>query len=152
MMHLKDSFWENLKKNRIQYLITALIAFGVLYVSVWQMADTYFSYAIELIFIPINYWSWIITLLAFAAKYLNKSSTPLIYANEAVYPFYILHQTITIGIGYYIMNLDWGFLPKMFVMVTGTFLGSWIVYEFAIRRWKLIRPLFGLRLTNKYLK
>ena len=152
MMHLKDSFWENLKKNRIQYLITALIAFGVLYVSVWQMEDTYFSYAIELIFIPINYWSWIITLLAYAAKYLNKSSIPLTYANEAVYPFYILHQTITIGIGYYIMNLDWSFLPKMFVMVTGTFMGSWIVYEFAIRRWKLTRPLFGLRLTNKHLK
>jgi hypothetical protein len=109
------------------------------------MKDTHFSYALELIIVPINYWSWILTFFGFAAKYLNKTSEKLRYANEAVYPFYILHQTITIIIGYYIMNLDWGFLLKFSTMIIGTFLGSWILYEFGIRRLKYIRPLFGLK-------
>ena len=146
LMHIKDAFWKSLEVYSIHYLITALIAFSVLYVSVWVMEDTHFSYALELTIIPINYWSWILVLFACAANYLNKTSKLLTYANEAVYPFYILHQTITIIIGYYIMNLSWGFLPKFSIMIVGTFLGSWIIYEFGIRRWKLIRPLFGLKI------
>ncbi|PKG42762.1 acyltransferase family protein [Psychroflexus sp. MES1-P1E] len=145
LIHLKDIFWKSLESYRKLYATIAVLAFSVLYVSVWIMKDTYFSYALELIIIPINYWSWILTFFGFAAKYLNKTSEKLRYANEAVYPFYILHQTITIIIGYYIMNLDWGFLLKFSTMIIGTFLGSWILYEFGIRRLKYIRPLFGLK-------
>ncbi len=148
LMHLKDVFWKSLKSYRTLYTIVSVIAFGILYFSVWVMEDTYFSYVLELTIIPINYWSWILTLFAFAAKYLNRSSKQLSYANEAVYPFYILHQTITIIIGYYIMNLSWEFLPKFSIMIAGTFLGSWVVYEFGIRQWKLIRPLFGLKMNQ----
>jgi len=145
IMQVKDAFWINLKKYYRHYGIIAFAAFGILYISVWIMDDTYFSYALELTIIPINYWSWILVSLAFAAKYLNNPSKELTYANEAVYPFYILHQTITICIGYYIMDLSWSFLPKFALMVLGTFIGSWLVYELGIRRWKLIRPLFGLK-------
>lgn len=146
LIHLKDVFWESLENYRKLYITIAVVAFGILYFSVWIMEDTYFSYALELTIIPINYWSWILTLFAFTAKYLNKTSEKLQYANEAVYPFYILHQTITIIIGYYIMNLEWGFVPKFSIMIIGTFLGSWIIYEFGIRRWKFVRPFFGLKI------
>ncbi len=146
LMHVKEVFWNSLKNHRILYTTISIIAFTILYISVWIMKDTHFSYALELTVIPINYWSWILTFLALASKYLNKSSKGLSYANEAVYPFYILHQTITIIIGYYIMNLEWWFLLKFSVMAVGTFLGSWIVYEFFIRRWKYIRPFFGLKI------
>ncbi|MEN8789134.1 MAG: hypothetical protein ABF295_06425 [Flavobacteriaceae bacterium] len=30
----------------------------------------------------------------------------------------------------------------------GTFPGSGLIYEFGIRRWKIIRPLFGLKLHS----
>ncbi len=149
LMHLKDTFWKCLRNYRVLYTLMAIVAFCILYFSVWVMEDTYFSYALELTIIPINYWSWILVLFAFAAKYLNHSSKRLSYANEAVYPFYILHQTITIIIGSYIMNLNWSFLPKFSIMIIGTFLGSWIIYEFGIRRWKYIRPLFGLKIKRK---
>ena len=146
LMHLKDIFWKHLERYRKIYAIIGLAAFGVLYVSVWRMEDTHISYALELAIIPINYWSWILIFFAFAAKYLNNTSKLLKYVNEAVYPFYIVHQTITIIIGYYIINFDWGFVPKFSIMIIGTFLGSWVLYEFGIRRWKYIRPLFGLKM------
>ena len=36
----------------------------------------------------------------------NKKSTLLSKSNEAIYPFYILHQTVIIVLGYYIVQLD----------------------------------------------
>ena len=90
LIHLKDVFWKSLESYRKLYATIAVLAFSVLYVSVWIMKDTHFSYALELIIVPINYWSWILTFFGFAAKYLNKTSEKLRYANEAVYPFYIL--------------------------------------------------------------
>jgi hypothetical protein len=69
----------------------------------------------------------------------------LAYSNEAVYPFYILHQTVTIIAGYFLMELSWGFFPKFMILTIATFGGSWLLYELFIRRWQLIRPLFGLK-------
>jgi hypothetical protein len=145
LMHIKDTFFTTVIKFRFHLLGMAVLFFTILYVSVWEMPDNEFSWKLEQFSIPLNYWFWILSIFGFGATYLNKAHKILTYANKAVYPFYILHQTITIIIGYFIMNLPWSFLLKFTVMVVGTFLGSWVLYEFAIRPWRLIRPLFGLK-------
>lgn len=91
LMGVKEVLWETLVKYRRIYLGTAVFAFILLYISVWVMDDTLFSYYLELTLIPVNYWSWILTIFGFSAKYLNQTNSKLRYANEAVYPFYILH-------------------------------------------------------------
>ncbi|GAA4115687.1 acyltransferase family protein [Aquimarina addita] len=92
-----------------------------------------------------NLWSWILVILGYGAKFLNTKSNTLTYCNRAVYPFYILHQTIMIAIGYYIMNFDWGWLPKFVIMVIGTFGGSLIIYHFVILKIPFLQPFFGLK-------
>ncbi len=93
----------------------------------------------------VNLWSWVLTLFGYSAKYLNRKSKILNYSNEAVYPFYILHQTIMITIAYFLIELEWSFGSKFSIMTFGTFGFSWVIYEFLIRRWRFIRPLFGLK-------
>ncbi|MBX2896450.1 MAG: acyltransferase family protein [Cyclobacteriaceae bacterium] len=142
-----DDFWKTVQAHRRKYLYCGIIGFSGL-MGIWLfLEDSTLVHFIEALFKVFNLWSWIICLMGYAAVYLNKPSSILSYANEAVYPFYIVHQTITIAIGYYLMDLTWGFWPKFLVMVSGTFGGSWFIYEFTIRRWSWIRPLFGL--TNK---
>ena len=68
------------------------------------------------------------------------------------YPFYILYQTITIILAYYMMNLDWNFGLKFGILLIGTFGFSWVIYEFLIRRWRFIRPLFGLKVKSRIQK
>ncbi|MCC8174094.1 MAG: acyltransferase family protein [Odoribacter sp.] len=102
-----------------------------------------------------NLWSWILALFGLAAAYLNCPSKALAYVNEAVYPFYIIHQTIIIILGYYLKDLDWGFWHKFSIMVIATFCLTWIIYEFFIRRCNFMRLLFGLKIKRKvdsYLK
>jgi hypothetical protein len=43
------------------------------------------------------------------------------------------------------MNLPWGFAIKFTLLATGTFIISFLVSELLIRRWKFVRPLFGLK-------
>ena len=69
----------------------------------------------------------------------------LAYANEAVYPFYILHQSIMMIFGYYILKMQIGMLPKFMLVVIATFGGSLIVYEFVVKRTNVTRVLFGMK-------
>jgi hypothetical protein len=96
----------------------------------------------------LNIWCWILTALGFGKRYLSWNSKFLKYANEAVYPFYILHQTITGVIGYYLINWPAGIPVKFFVLASGTFLGCWVVYEMLIKRNNLMRLFFGLKVRR----
>jgi len=46
-----------------------------------------------------NCWCWILVCVGFGRRYLNRNSPLLQRANEAVFPFYILHQTVLIVLG-----------------------------------------------------
>ena len=51
-----------------------------------------------------NTWAWLLTFLGFASRHLNFTNNFLKYANDAVLPFYVLHQTVIVIIGFFIMN------------------------------------------------
>jgi hypothetical protein len=145
LVSLKDAFWNTVKKHRRIYLITGLAAFS-LQMFLWYGTGAFPGTGLLSAFVEVcNLWSWCLAGMGYAATCLNKASGELKYANEAVYPFYILHQTVLIILGYYLKNVDWGFFPKFTVMVIGTFGISWLIYEFGIRRYRFIRPLFGLK-------
>jgi peptidoglycan/LPS O-acetylase OafA/YrhL len=67
------------------------------------------------------------------------------YANEAVYPFYILHQTVIIILGYQLAYTNWGIGLKFPLVVAATFLICWGIYALAIRPWNIARVAFGMK-------
>ncbi|NER10095.1 Peptidoglycan/LPS O-acetylase OafA/YrhL, contains acyltransferase and SGNH-hydrolase domains [Muriicola jejuensis] len=145
LMTVQDTFWKTVTTNRRFYLYCAITGFTLYLGLIMSFEDSITVHFTEAFLKVFNLWSWILVLFGYAATYWNKSSRTLSYCNEAVYPFYILHQTVTIIAGFFIMDLNWGFLPKFLYLIATTFAGSWILYEFGIRRWKWIRPLFGLK-------
>jgi len=78
-------------------------------------------------------------------RYLNFSNSFFSYANQAVYPFYILHQMVMLVIGYYIVQWDRGIVPKFLAVAMGMFVITMILYELLVRRWAVTRFLFGLK-------
>ncbi|PRX56510.1 acyltransferase family protein [Flagellimonas meridianipacifica] len=140
-----DVFWINLNNVKKKALYIGSGAFLTL-LFIWLfLEDSTLVHFIEGFVKVVNLWSWILVLFAYAVDYLNKPSKLLAYSNRAVYPFYILHQTITVGIAYYLMDLKWGFWSKASVLVIGTFGLSWLVYHFIILQIPLIQPLFGVK-------
>jgi len=88
---------------------------------------------------------WIFTLIGFAGAHLNQPSRLLNYMNNAVLPWYILHQTITIVIAMNIKPFALGPTLEPLVVIAGTFLGCALLYEI-IRRFTVFRFMFGLKL------
>lgn len=89
---------------------------------------------------------WVFTLVGYSRRYLHRDSPALRYANEAVYPFYIAHQTITVTAGYFMAPWRWPVSVKLVVLASVTFLGCWVVFEL-VKRTAVTRLLFGLKPT-----
>ena len=92
----------------------------------------------------INAWAWILCVLAWGAAYLNRPSRMLKYMNEAILPWYVLHQTVTIILAWYLSRLGMNIGLEATVVVLGTMLGCALGYEL-VRRWAPGRFLFGLK-------
>jgi len=103
--------------------------------TVWQMISAYMGLL------------WIFILVGYARHWFRSGGPWLRYANEAVYPFYIAHQSITVAVGYYVVQQPWGVWTKFGVVALATFLGSWLCFE-VVRRTAITRVLFGLKLKR----
>jgi len=90
-------------------------------------------------------WSWLLTALGYGMRYLTENSRGLSYANEAVLPFYILHQPVILILGYFITALGLPILVK-YLIIAGLAFGITLgLYEFGVRRWNPMRRIFGLK-------
>jgi peptidoglycan/LPS O-acetylase OafA/YrhL len=83
--------------------------------------------------------------LGFAMQYLTKSTCFLKYSNEAVLPFYILHQTVLLVIGYFVVQWAIPDLAKWMIIFFSSFPIIMALYEFVVRRFNIMRVLFGMR-------
>lgn len=89
-------------------------------------------------------WSFIVAILGFGAKHLNRDGPVLRYLSVGVFPFYLVHQTATVVLAHHLAKLG---LPQAFeaaILIAGTFATCFAVYELA-RRVPVARVLFGLK-------
>ncbi len=93
-------------------------------------------------------WSWLLAVLGFGRAHLNFNTPILKYANEAVLPFYILHQTVLITLGYFVVQWAIPDLLKFVIILTVSFFAIMGLYEFGVRRFNLMRFLFGMKLQK----
>jgi peptidoglycan/LPS O-acetylase OafA/YrhL len=94
-------------------------------------------------------WICVLAFFGLGKQYLTTRTLRLDYANEAVLPFYILHQTVLVGVGYIV--LQWG-VPDALewaIVVVISFAVIMVVYEYLVRRWNVMRFLFGMKLLPR---
>ncbi|MGK7395661.1 MAG: acyltransferase family protein [Candidatus Cyclobacteriaceae bacterium M3_2C_046] len=145
LIKVKEVFWQVVDKIKAKTLLLGIVTFTSLMIIWLFLQDSLLVHFTEALLKVANLWTWIITILGYAAKYLKRPGKYLAYCNQAVYPFYILHQTVTVVIGYFIYEWTIGLAPKFLILVVGTFSISWLIYEFLIRRVPLLGPVFGLK-------
>jgi peptidoglycan/LPS O-acetylase OafA/YrhL len=92
-----------------------------------------------------NSWFWVLAILGVGSRYLSFSTPSLKYVNEAVLPFYILHQPIIVITGYFIAGWNAGVPVKFAVLTIFSFLVIVLVYDRAVRRVQVLRFLFGMK-------
>ncbi|ACU61088.1 acyltransferase family protein [Chitinophaga pinensis] len=94
-------------------------------------------------------WAWVFALVGYGKKYLNKQHSSLNYINQAVYPFYILHQTIIVILAFYVVKTTDTIGAKYIFIVITTFISSMSIYHLLIRPYNITRFLFGMKPVKK---
>ena len=71
------------------------------------------------------------------------------YAQDARLPFYVLHQTPIVVIGFYVVQWEVSALVKYLVICLSSLVVTLVVYDIGVRRTRLTRFLFGMRPRQK---
>ena len=90
-------------------------------------------------------WGWVIGLLGTGARLLDFGGTLLSRANEAVMPVYILHHSIILVAGAYVVRWNLGVGVKFFLIAVPALLAALAIYILLIRRFDWVRFLFGMK-------
>jgi glucan biosynthesis protein C len=90
-------------------------------------------------------WCCILAILGFGRQHLNFRTPFLTYANEAVLPFYILHQTVILSVGYFVVQWAIPDLLKWLIVLPVSFILIMVLYEFLVRQYNVMRFLFGMK-------
>ena len=88
-------------------------------------------------------WSAIVAVCAFAQRHLNHDSEARRYLTEAVFPVYILHQTLIVTITHLIKPAGITPAVEALLLIVLTLCLSFGAFAI-VRRVALLRPLFGL--------
>jgi hypothetical protein len=89
-------------------------------------------------------WIAIATVLGWGHALLNRPFRWLPYAREAVYPWYVLHQSLLLLFAWQLMPRGLGPVAEPALILLGTIGGCALLHEVVIRRVRWLRPLFGL--------
>jgi glucan biosynthesis protein C len=145
-------FWANLKKFRQFHLISFIISTLLFYGYYFMPNNIVAPYLILSVRWDIWYglcsllgWCFVLTILGYGHVYFNKPSLWLKRMNEAIYPFYILHQTVIVVLAYYIIQLDLNISAKFSILLVSSFLIIVFIYCFFIYPFKITRILFGMK-------
>lgn len=93
----------------------------------------------------------VFALVGYARVLFQRRTKWLPWATDAVFPFYLVHQTITAAAAFYVVRWPLGVWPKFALITVATFLGCWALFAGA-RRLSFVRPLFGLKRERREAK
>lgn len=90
-------------------------------------------------------WTCAVAVTGYARKYLDRNSSFRKTANEAIYPFYLLHQPALVITGYMVVKLEIPALLKVVLIMASSLILIVSVYWFLVRPFNVTRVLFGMK-------
>jgi hypothetical protein len=149
----RESCWQPILKYRRCSLGLALTSYvGLLWYyhtilsSRTEPLDAIYE-GIETSLLLANRWVWVLAILGYGYAYLNKPSSVLRYLSRAVYPSYLLHQSVLIVAAFSLSSLMLGFFLEVFWVSVITIIFCLVSYE-VFKRITIFRPLVGISSQN----
>ena len=95
-------------------------------------------------------WCWLFAILGFGMRFLAFDRPLLRTANEGVMPFFVLHQTVLLCVGYFVMTWDIHDAIKWVIVFISSFIVIITLYTLFIRKIEFFRFLFGMKTTHPF--
>lgn len=142
-------FWKNIISQRYLHLGASLVVSIFLFNCGNLITDAYWaSYMYGATAVLVG-WFVGLTALGFCFKHMRFDSPFRKYANEAIYPFYLLHQPIILLIGFYMKDMEMSVGLKALYLAVSAFTLSVAIYAFLIRPFNFMRLMFGMKTIRK---
>jgi peptidoglycan/LPS O-acetylase OafA/YrhL len=139
-----DGAWEWLAAQRRKTLLCTIsilaIALPLLTAGVIQR-DTPMDALIANVFT----WMTLLAFIGYGRAHLSFENKLIRWARDASYPIYILHQTIIVATGYYVIQQPWAAGTKYWVVFIATVIASVASYQLVVRRFAATRVIFGMK-------
>ena len=142
-----SSFWDAIDRTR-RSAMTAAAVCGLVIFAVWSQRselDPRLSSWVFAVGTPIYQWSALVTVLGLGRRLLPSADGPLRrYLTEAIFPFYIVHQTAIVIASYELRDEGLSIPVEAAIIIAVTALACWMTFE-VVRRVPYLRILFGLK-------
>jgi glucans biosynthesis protein C len=108
-------------------------------------------------------WLWVVAIVGLARRYVQSRQRSAVqtapkqpdrerllrrlgaYANDAVLPFYVLHETVIVVVAYVVLTWSIGGGAQYCLIALGSLAATLLLYDLGIRRSPVTRFLFGLK-------
>jgi len=145
---IRRDWWLHLATG-VAAILAILAALALGDVTTWFDTPTMPEFYLFWTLVTIAAWSWTAFMLFVGMRFLDFRNKWLEYGQEAVVPFYVLHQPLIVAIAFYVVQWQAGVTAKMFAVVLASFAVTVGIYELLIRRMAPLRALFGMKATAK---
>jgi hypothetical protein len=137
--------WEAIERLRWPALSLS-VAFFLSFLALRSTRDGGLSLKIYL-GIAYGFYQWLCmaAVLGFARRWLTADSPARRYLTDAIFPYYLVHQTAIIMIAHALHGQDLPAWLEAGIVISGTAVACALTYEI-VRRVTILRPLFGLRM------
>jgi peptidoglycan/LPS O-acetylase OafA/YrhL len=129
--------WERMVRLRWAFLGLGAALLAAL------LPDGEFPFPFEHLAVWLFSWSTLLAAFGFAKKLVTVEGPRLRHLQGIAYPFYILHQTVILVVGYPLMKPVMNAWARLGWVTILSFLATWALCE-GIARVSLLRPLFGM--------
>jgi hypothetical protein len=146
LQHIKNQRW-------ISLLLGVVLSTAYLY-QLFSPSRVIFSTLItDWVYALLNFlsaWCWLLAILGFGMRFLAFDRPVLRYSNEGVLPFFILHQTVLLFVGYFVMTWEINAALKWVIVFISSFIIIIMLYVLLVRKFELFRFLFGMKTTHPF--
>ena len=159
---LQGNWWQKIIVHRRWFMLAAMLCYSLIIADRNGLFDSIpdsFGESVSGrlivgVVLALNHWGWIFAVIGYAGRYLNKpvnkldkDGSLLRYCNNAILPWYMLHQTLIVVFAVWLKALALPVAIEAALLITLTCAGCWLGFEVVKRFW-LSRWLFGLKVTR----
>ena len=125
IMYADDRFQNSVRRDRwllfasgiaglVAYFALAIV-YGEEVVLEWGLTFVFPGSIIANIIFVLMSWGWALFVLYLAMTHLNFSNRLLVYGNDTIMPFYLLHHPMIIVVSYFVVQWNAGIMVKLLV-------------------------------------
>ncbi len=145
MLFTSPKVIQALARDRRLYLYQTVIFTIAYFAAIYLIEKTTVRHYSYLIISLTLAWSCGLTAIGYFKRYFNKDHTYRKAMNEAIYPFYLLHQPALIFVGYVVLKWDISYGLQALLITLLSLTSIIITYWFIIRKFNVLRIAFGMK-------